>query len=139
MGAPKLEVPHMSWSPFRPDVLEDPANGHQELLSQCPVHHCTDFEPAFYTLSRYGDVEAALRDIATFSSHHGQGPRFTEPLGMLCDPPQHTYVRRIVQQAFTPRAMSELTPRIEATVANLLEQIYLSLMHIPQKAGVKYQ
>ena len=74
------------WSPFHPKVMEDPANGHSQLLDRCPVHHCTSFEPPFYTLSRYADVEAALRDIDTFSSHFGQGPRFTDPLGMLADP-----------------------------------------------------
>ena len=71
----------MSWSPFSAAVMSDPANGHQELLSQCPVHRCDAFEPPFYTLSRYADVERALRDIDTFSSQYGQGPRFTEPQG----------------------------------------------------------
>ena len=113
----------MSWSPFRPDVMSDPANGHQELLRECPVHHCQVFEPPFYTLSRYEDVEHALRDIDTFSSHYGQGPRFTEPLGMLCDPPQHTYVRRLVQQAFTPKAMQALKPRIETVTNELIAQL----------------
>ena len=112
-----------SWSPFRPDVINDPANGHQELLKSCPVHHYEDFDPPFYTLSRYEDVENALRDIETFSSHHGQGPRFTEPLGMLCDPPQHTYVRRLVQQAFTPKAMRDLAPRIEEVTHHLINQV----------------
>ncbi len=88
--------------------MADPANGHRELLDRCPVHRCEDFDPPFYTLSRYDDVERALRDIETFSSHYGQGPRFSEPQGMLCDPPQHTFMRKLVQQAFTPRAMADL-------------------------------
>ena len=77
----------MVWSPFTPEVLADPANGHHHLLRQCPVHRCEDFEPPFYTLSLYDDLETALRDIETFSSQYGQGPRFTDPVGMLCDPP----------------------------------------------------
>ena len=98
----------MNWSPFSAAVMADPANGHRELLDRCPVHRCEDFDPPFYTLSRYDDVERALRDIETFSSHYGQGPRFSEPVGMLCDPPQHTFMRKLVQQAFTPRAMADL-------------------------------
>ena len=98
----------MNWSPFSAVVMADPANGHRELLDRCPVHRCEDFDPPFYTLSRYDDVERALRDIETFSSHYGQGPRFSEPQGMLCDPPQHTFMRKLVQQAFTPRAMTDL-------------------------------
>jgi len=103
--------------------MSDPGPGQQWLLQQCPVHRCDDFEPVFYTLSRYADVENALRDIETFSSEKGQGPRFSDPIGMLCDPPQHTEVRQIVQKAFTPRAMKALEPLILATTHNLLDTI----------------
>ena len=57
----------MSWSPFSAAVMADPANGHHELLGTCPVHRCGEFDPPFYTLSLYADVEEALRDIETFS------------------------------------------------------------------------
>lgn len=117
------ELDSRSWSPFSPAVMQDPAAGHQLLLSNCPVHHCADFDPPFYTLSRYADVEAALRDIATFSSQFGQGPRFTDPLGMLCDPPQHTFMRKLTQGAFTPRAMRSLAPQVEALTHQLIDQI----------------
>ena len=112
-----------NWSPFSPATLNDPGPGQQWLLQQCPVHRCDEFEPAFYTLSRYADVENALRDIKTFSSEKGQGPRFSDPIGMLCDPPQHTEVRRIVQKAFTPKAMKALEPLILATTNELLDTI----------------
>ena len=116
----------MSWSPFTPAVMNDPAAGHQELLKQCPVHHCTEFDPPFFTLSRYADVEEALRDIETFSSQYGQGPRFTDPLGMLCDPPQHTFMRKLTQSAFTPKAMQALAPQVEALTNELVDGILAS-------------
>jgi len=71
-----------NWSPFSAETMNDPGPGQQWLLQQCPVHRCDDFEPAFYTISRYADVENALRDIETFSSENGQGPRFSDPIGM---------------------------------------------------------
>ena len=111
------------WSPFNPETMRDPGPGQQFLLQRCPVHRCDDFDPAFYTLSRYADVENALRDIETFSSEKGQGPRFSDPLGMLCDPPQHTRIRRIVQRAFTPKAMAVLEPLIVATTNELVNAI----------------
>ena len=113
----------MSWSPFSPDVMADPANGHEYLLKQCPVHHCADFDPPFYTLSRYADVENALRDIETYSSHFGQGPRFTEPAGMLCDPPRHSHYRKLVQKAFTPKAVEALRPTVVKLVNELVDDI----------------
>ncbi len=113
----------MSWSPFKPEIIEDPGNGHQYLLSECPVHKCEEFDPPFYTLSRYADVEAALRDIETYSSHYGQGPRFSDPVGMLCDPPRHTYTRGLVQSAFGPPAMRALRPVIEQLTEELIDGI----------------
>lgn len=113
----------MAWSPFLPEVMADPANGYGELLAACPVHRCDDFEPPFYTLSRYADVEMALRDIETFSSQFGQGPRFTPPIGMLCDPPQHTFYRSLVQRAFTPRMIEGLRPRVAALADELIDKV----------------
>ncbi len=113
----------MNWSPFEPEVMVDPGNGHQYLLSECPVHRCDKFDPPFFTLSRYADVEHALRDIKTFSSHYGQGPRFTEPAGMLCDPPQHTRYRKLIQQAFTPKAVEALRPLVVSLTNELIDQI----------------
>ena len=103
--------------------MRDPAAGHQELLDRCPLHRCDEFEPPFYTLSKFDDVEAALRDIATFSSHYGQGPRFTEPQGMLCDPPQHTFFRGLVQSVFTPRKMTQLRTQVVELTDKLVDDI----------------
>jgi len=103
--------------------MSDPAAGHHELLDRCPVHRCDEFDPPFYTLSKFDDVEAALRDIETFSSHHGQGPRFTEPQGMLCDPPQHTFFRGLIQSVFTPRKMAELRAQVVDLTDKLIDDI----------------
>lgn len=111
----------MSWSPFKPEVMADPANGHHELLQQCPVHRCAEFDPPFYTLSLYQDLEVALRDIETYSSHYGQGPRFTDPAGMLCDPPQHTFFRKLLQQYFTPAAIDALTEPVTTLAHELVD------------------
>ena len=113
----------MSWNPRSDKILEDPASGYTTLLENCPVHYSKDFDPPFFTISRFTDVDRVLRDTKTFSSEHGQGPRFSEPQGMLCDPPKHTHMRRIVQKAFTPRAMHNLTPQINATIESLLKTI----------------
>ena len=87
------------------------------------MHYCEEFEPAFYTLSRYEDVAAALRDVETFSSHYGQGPRFTDPAGMLCDPPQHTFYRKLLQGWFTPVAVEALREPVVELTNDLVDKI----------------
>ncbi|TNF90713.1 MAG: cytochrome P450 [Gammaproteobacteria bacterium] len=113
----------MSWSPLSAESMADPASGHAELLTRCPIHRCDAFDPPFYTLSRHADLEMALRDTETFSSQYGQGPRFTEPQGMMCDPPQHTIMRKFLQPAFTPKALARLRPRVEMLTDELIDKI----------------
>ena len=110
-----------SYDPRSPAVLHDPASAYPFLLDGAPVYFVADFDPPFYVLSRYGDVEGALRDIERFSSAFGQGPRFTPPGGMLSDPPQHTFFRNLVQQAFTPKAIEALRPRVTTLANELIE------------------
>jgi cytochrome P450 len=109
-----------SYDPRAPSVLHDPSVAYASLLHDAPVCFVESFDPPFYVLSRYADVEAALRDITTFSSEFGQGPRFTPPAGLLSDPPQHTFFRNLVQQAFTPKAIEALRPRVSALANDLI-------------------
>jgi len=111
------------FAPYAPEVLADPAAGYRHLLEAAPVCWVRGFDPPFCILSRYDDVDAAIRDIATFSSEFGQGPRFTPPAGMLSDPPQHTFFRSLVQQAFTPRAIAAMGSRVEQLSRALLDKV----------------
>lgn len=111
------------YDPFGPRVLADPAAAHAALLEGCPVHRYDRWEPPFYTLSRYDDVAAALRDTVTFSSRYGQGPRYQEQRGMQADAPEHTFYRRVVQKAFTPRAVAAMERRVEAITAGLIDAV----------------
>ena len=113
----------MSWNPFHPDIMEDPSSGHEYLLDQCPVHFFSSPEMRFYTLSRYEDVASCLRDTSRFSSQYGQGPNFSEPVGMLCDPPQHTLYRKLIQPAFSPKAVEELRPKVISLTNELVDKI----------------
>ena len=113
----------MSWNPFHPEIMEDPGSGHEYLLDQCPVHFFSSPEMSFYTLSRYEDVSKCLRDTSRFSSQYGQGPNFSAPVGMLCDPPQHTLYRRLIQPAFSPKAVEELRPKVISFTNELVDRI----------------
>lgn len=110
----------VDFDPFSAAVMADPAVGHA-ALRRCPVQRYDDFDPPFYTLSTYEDLEWALRDIETFSSQFGQGPRFSEPIGLLCDPPQHTRYRALLQGAFTPRLVEGLRPRVQQLTDELVD------------------
>ena len=110
------------YNPLSEEVRAEPSVAYQHLLEEAPVHFFEQFEPPFYTLSRFADVQSALLDIETYSSEFGQGPRFSPPAGMLSNPPQHTFYRSLVQQAFTPRAIAEWADRITEISEELLDE-----------------
>jgi len=114
---------HVEYDPFSAATLADPAAAYRVLLDRCPVPRYAGYDPPFWSLTRYADVRDALRDIATFSSHYGQGPNMVVPGSMQSDPPQHTAFRRLVQQAFSPRAIAALAPRIEQLVTDLVDAV----------------
>lgn len=106
------------YSPFDVAVQEDPYPYYARLRAEAPVYRNDDDD--FWALSRHADVEAALRDSATFSSVNGLrlepafwGPdaeRFFSFVAM--DPPRHTRMRGLVARAFTQRRVQQLEPRL---------------------------
>lgn len=74
---------------------------------------------------RHADCQAILRDAQTWSSVFPTPPGFDPedfPRSMLVsDPPEHTRLRGLVNQAFTPKRVRQLAPRIETIAHELLD------------------
>lgn len=77
---------------------------------------------SMWEVFRYSDVQRVLNDYTTFSSNYiGEGPLSESMIGM--DPPRHRQLRTIVTQAFTPRTIAQLAPRITTIVHDLLDRV----------------
>ena len=87
-----------------------------------------------WTLMRYDDVHAALRDPELFSSrsvlHVYQGPKLIDPAeadavrGMIpeeLDPPEHTKYRQLLTPLFAPQVVETLEPMIRSWCVELIE------------------
>ncbi|MCC5887948.1 MAG: cytochrome P450 [Gammaproteobacteria bacterium] len=105
------------------DEMADPTISAGKLLAGPRCRRYDRFEPPFYIVSRYEDVERVLREPETFVSGHGQGPNFALPVGVVSDPPKHTFFRRLVQEDFLPRSIGQLRPRLEAIAEELLDAV----------------
>lgn len=71
----------------------------------------------------YEDCAAILKDWETWSSRFPPPPGVEnppEPLMLNSDPPRHTRLRSLVSQAFTPRMVEQLEPRIREVARELL-------------------
>lgn len=78
-------------------------------------------------VSRYEDVEALLRADLSVDKRNARGaadtgrpPRLKGLALIDQDPPHHTRLRRLVSQAFTPRAMSGIEPVVRESVDEAL-------------------
>src|SRR3954451_1596759 len=106
----------VNYDPYDYDI---DANAHQvwkRMRDEAPLYYNEEYD--FYALSRYDDVLGALMDVDTFSSAHGivlemmTEDEFAVPMMIMMDPPRHTLLRKLVSRAFTPRAITNLEPRI---------------------------
>jgi cytochrome P450 len=107
------------------------------LRDESPVHwHAASRS---WLVARWEDAEAVLRTPRQYSSYGYQNAYFERlrpelraeaptlelrgrtPTLITCDPPEHTRLRRLLQTAFTPKAIEGLRPRVEALVAELLD------------------
>ncbi len=74
---------------------------------------------------RYEDVRRVVTDSEVFSSDRRRFMPGNGQLGRgnltLMDPPEHTKLRRLVSQTFTPRTVAALEPRVRALATDLLE------------------
>ncbi|MGF1616520.1 MAG: cytochrome P450 [Acidimicrobiia bacterium] len=87
------------YNPLSREVQEDPYPYYHRLLREQPIYH--NEELGFWALSRFADVQSALKDWHTFSSSEGVNlePGFTETIGpemLNMDPPRHDQLRRLV-------------------------------------------
>ncbi|MEY9927500.1 cytochrome P450 [Catenulispora sp. GP43] len=108
--------------------LEEIPERWRALRAAGPV--CHDEALGVWRVSDYDTAAAVLADPKTFSSDlsslaptQEDFETFTQGNFVGMDPPEHRRLRALVSQAFTPRVVQGLAPRIEALVAQLLDAV----------------
>ena len=121
------------------EFLEDPAPTLRWLRENDPVHRS---DHGYWLLTRYDDIAAAFRDprlssewskkgsLPGVSARHRSEPDLTDPFVRaqqvvlhsfnMKDPPSHTRLRHLVQQAFTRAAVDEQRSRVDEVVEGLI-------------------
>jgi pimeloyl-[acyl-carrier protein] synthase len=121
-----------------PQFTADPYPAYAQLRTHDPVYWSEAW--GCWVLTRYADVVASLRDPQTFRNSGRFRPILenlppatraaVQPLerhfeqGLLnVDPPDHTRLRRLINQAFTPKAVAEMAPAIQELVDAQLDRV----------------
>ena len=141
----------MDWNPYSDRWRDDPYPMYRELRDHAPLHYSAESDS--WTVSRYDDVVAVLKQTEVFSSKTRGGrmesaieglsvarklqlllrfvsrmraaPWTMERSRMLIqeDGIVHLRMRDLVNRGFTPRQIRRLEPRIRALVADCLGQL----------------
>jgi cytochrome P450 len=106
--------------------LLNPFDWYRVQREISPVSHSQT--NGIWSVFGYEDVQRTLSDYTNFSSAlaMGGGGDISNPLGasmLSSDPPRHRQLRSLVTQAFTPRTVALLEPRITAIVQELLDGV----------------
>lgn len=103
----------------------NPFPWYAEMRASAPVYYDPSFDS--WSVFRYEDVQRVLSDHAAFSSRfRGTSGSMANPLGsslISTDPPRHRQLRSLVSQAFTPKAIAALEPRITSITHELLDRV----------------
>lgn len=111
------------YNPFSEDWRYYPSIQYRALRDHTPVHKFDGFEYPLYALTRHEDIKLMLRDPDLWSSRYGQAPMYIEEKGMVCDPPEHTAKRRMLNPVFTTRRVEGLRDGIGLQVDRLIDDI----------------
>ncbi len=115
----------MDFNPLSPEVNANPYPYYAELRDTAPVLWLDPFQ--CWALSRYADVDFALRNPHIFSSSvftaealGDLNPVPETPWILDMNPPEHTRLRKLANKGFTPRLIRGLEPRIRAITQDLV-------------------
>ncbi|MEV0156942.1 cytochrome P450 [Micromonospora sp. NPDC050686] len=118
---------------YTDDFAADPYPAFARLRADKPV--CPVSSPRFdsYLISRFDDARTALTDPRLSKDLYGPEEHYLRLFGpnsaglnknmLNADPPEHTRLRRLVSQAFAPRRIEALRPRVAQLVDDLLDKI----------------
>jgi cytochrome P450 len=99
----------------------NPFPWYRHMRETNPVSYNDEY--GSWSVFRYNDVLKVLTDYNIFSSQY-MGEQ--QPIAMSIintDPPRHRQLRSLATQAFTPRRIAQLEPRITAIVNELLDKV----------------
>jgi cytochrome P450 len=121
-----------------PAIQARPREFYKAMRKGDPVHY--DPKLNSWLVTRHEDIWTVQSDPVTFSVQHGYHEQQARgmhdefrayleehgggyfPDAIMSDPPYHTRIRKLMEQAFTARRVKELEPRLHAIVRDLIAE-----------------
>jgi len=128
---------------FDPEIQQCPHMYYAKMQKERGVFETDALGTPLYLVTKYEDVAACAMNTSVFSSRFDAGSmegnseyarraqELYEQEGgfdrvgtmLTVDPPEHTRYRRLVSQAFTPKAIAALEPTIRELAGQLIDEL----------------
>ncbi len=111
---------------FSPTFKANPHPTFAQMRENDPIyaHHDRSGHTIWY-FTRYADVVAIMRDPRFVKQQPDRPPTDAINQNMLfADPPDHTRLRMLVNQAFTPRRIVQMAPTLQTVADELIDAVY---------------
>lgn len=121
------------------EIQAHPRAFYRAMRKGDPIHYDKGLNS--WLVTRHEDIWAVQSDPITFSVHHGYHEQQARgmheefrnylkehgggyfPDAIMSDPPYHTRIRRLMEQAFTAHRVKDLEPRITEVVRDLIASV----------------
>src|SRR6266516_687895 len=107
--------------PRSPEDIPQAYAWFEQMRSNQPVFRAEQMP--IWQVFRYEDVQEVITDHHRFSSEATFGDSFLANTLVTTDPPDHRTLRNLVNQAFTPRAVTRLSHRVTQITQELLDAL----------------
>jgi len=118
-------VPEVEFD-FHGKALDTIFDTYETLLQRCPVGRSNKYG-GFWFITKSEDIFAAEQDPQTYSVAPSMLlPEFGTDVPMIpidIDPPDHTFYRKLLLPAFTPKAIGKLEDGMRRTAAELADEV----------------
>jgi cytochrome P450 len=122
-----MTKPKVVFDPFSEEFFNNPFDMYRRMREEAPIYY--DEEQDFYALTRHADVAAAFKDHESFSSARGcdlamvKSGDVPQKSIIFMDPPDHRYMRSLLNKAFTPRAIQAQKETVTEVIEKYLGAI----------------
>ena len=118
LGMERLQT-GVTYNPLSSRLHRSPYPTYDRLRVRDPVHWSK--LAMSWIVTRYDDVDIVLRNPGIFSNERNS---YDTPRSLLTlDPPDHTRLRSLVSQAFTPASVHLLSERMDDIVSEILAEL----------------
>ena len=102
------------------------------LRENAPVYRHDERDgPGFWAITRHADLRAVSRNHKVFSNEPSimiadlpeDAPQLDDKMMLMCDPPHHTQLRRLVSQSFKPRAARAMAGRVAGLARQIVDNV----------------